>query len=157
MSLYVLAMTTYLKTIFSNEFGSDYINGKISEMNEMSIEQKELYTKCYDAIEKKYGNTVTEKLKTGGEFILNGISEAPFMPSSILGMVEETVAKVFSKVGKEKLIEVKKKGKEKALDTLKQIDYSAVVEFENKMKTINKLYNEPFNMIVDKDYVYIKR
>lgn len=157
MTLYVISMANYIQAIFNKDYNEAYLNLIKERLERLNAEQKEIYTGCYDGIEKKYGIAISKKLTDAGVFILNGITNAPFIHFGFLGGIIELVTKLGAGKGHEKLKEHKEIDEIKTKSAIKQIDYSAVIEFRDKIDNINLMYNKPFNMILDKEYVYLKR
>lgn len=112
--------------------------------------------KCYDGIERKYGSAVSKKLTDAGVFILNEITTAPFVHLGIIGSIIELFAKFGANRGSEKLKKHNEKVELQTKSAIKQIDYSAVIEFKDRVESINAIYNKPFSLILDKEYVYLK-
>lgn len=156
MTVFVLAMATYIQTIFNKDYSPEYLEMIKVRLDKLDQMQKCVYSDCLKGIEKKYGKAVSKKISDAGEFLLNGISHMPKFAFRLIGGFGGDLIKTGLEKANNKFKKHRIKKEEQAKNVIKQIDYSAVLEFKQKIETIDSLYNQPFNMIVDNEYVYLK-
>lgn len=156
MIIYVLAMAMYIQTLYNKDYSESYLEMVNERYDKLNEEQKILFANCKEGIEKKYGSAAVKKLSDAGEFILSGMSNMPVVGAFITG----GVSGIMSKFGADKGLEILKKQKsssdKKTKEAIDQVNISAVLEFKSKIDNLNSLYNKPFEMVVDKEYAYIR-
>lgn len=156
MIIYVLAMAMYIQTLYNKDYSELYLEMVNERYDKLNEEQKILFANCKEGIEKKYGSAAVKKLSDAGEFILSGMSNMPVVGAFITG----GISGIMSKFGADKGLEILKKQKsssdKKTKEAIDQVNISAVLEFKSKIDNLNSLYNKPFEMIVDKEYAYIR-
>lgn len=156
MIIHVLAMAMYIQTLYNKDYSESYLEMVNERYDKLNEEQEILFANCKEGIEKKYGSAAVKKLSDAGEFILSGMSNMPVVGAFITG----GISGVMSKFGADKGLEILKKQKsssdKKSKEAIDQVNISVVLEFKSKIDNINSLYNKPFEMIVDKEYAYIR-
>ncbi|HKM04635.1 MAG TPA: hypothetical protein VJZ04_08640 [Lachnospiraceae bacterium] len=150
LALYLYAFSAFMEVILLENYESGYLDGISKKIEKYSLMYRELYTKSYDQIEGNAKTSIQSHL-------LNGVSS-----------ISKNTGKVFAKipvVGKsqidETLIETGDKlnefGKKRTEQTMKQLiekQSSYIRPFIENINTVNKLYNQPMEMIIDKENIY---
>jgi hypothetical protein len=95
-------------------------------------------------------------LSDAGEFILSGMSNMSVVGTSITSGIFGVMSKLGADKGLEMLKKQKSSSDKKTKEAIDRVNISAVLEFKSKIDNLNSLYNKPFEMVVDKEYAYIR-
>ena len=133
-------------------FNSEYLNSICQQIEDLSLKYRELYTECYNYMEG-YASTSMQS------HLLNGLATVSKMSGNLISKVPVVSKSPIDKalVGTSGRLE--EFGSNKANKTLKQIvdaKSSEVQLFVDNINRLNKLYNEPLEFLIDKEYIYIK-
>lgn len=133
-------------------FNSEYLNSISSKIESLSLKYRELYTECYNIIEGYAStsmeshllNELAEISKTSGKLI----AKAPVVSKS-------SIDEVLMETGK-RLEKFESNKTNKTLENFIDAKSSEVRLFVDNINTVNKLYNQPLEFLIDKEYIYIK-
>ena len=153
LALYVYSFAQYMEVLLSQNFEPDYLNLSASDLRQYFDDYRELYTKCFNEIEH------TTKTALGAQLV-KGFAEANTFLGKQLGKI-----KVIKKGSIDDILEANGKVIEEKeaerLETIKVkiISYkdSGIGIFTNNINTINRIYNEPVELLWDKENLYIGR
>ncbi len=152
LAVYIFSFASFIEVMLLSNFNSEYLNNVSNEIESLSLEYRVFYTDCYNKIEG-YANTSMQS------YLLNGLAGA----SKISGKLISKVPVVGKSPIDETLIETSGRlemiGFNKTNKTLKNIidaSSSEVRLFIENINRLNKLYNEPLEFLVDKEFIYIK-
>ena len=147
---YLYAYSTFAGVMFHKNFNDDYLDNVAEQLYDTTLEYRELYTKCYDSIDK-----VTHKSVDSA--ILGGI--AGF--NKITGKVINKIPVIEKGPVDEKLIEIGEKiddfNVSKQDDIMKKfIKFKdpCIVTFINSINRISELYNKPLDICFDDSNIY---
>ena len=133
-------------------FNSEYLNNISSQIEDLSLKYRELYTKSYNTIEG-YANTSMES------HVLKGLSGISKISGKLISKVpiasKSEIDEVLMETG-ERLERFESNKMNKALKGFSDARSSQVRLFIDNINTINRLYNEPLEFLIDKEYIYIK-
>lgn len=149
LALFVFSFSSLLEVLISKNFDTEFLNSIIGELENKSFEYKQTYTDCYNIIDG-YADSAID-----GD-ILNGMAKAGKAVGKALDKVElirkAGVGKAISSTGR-KLNKYADKIENKA-HKLKSNRSSMVAPFAESLRTVDKLYNTPVNVIMDNEFIY---
>ena len=124
----------------------------LSKINKYSVEYRELYTKCYNEIEKNTNSTVSSQALKGLSSINkaagNAIAKVPIISNT---QIDENLIQAGKNIKK-----VNKNRNKKKMDSLVSKKSAYVKPFIDNIKTIDQIYNEALELYVDSENIYIK-
>ena len=127
----------------------DRIAGKIEDY---SFKYRELYTKCYDQIEDYSKSSIQSHLLHGLSLASKAtgkvIRKAPVISKS---QIDETLIETGDKIGDFSL-----KRTVKTMRTLVDKQSSYVTPFVENIKTVNRLFNRPLEIVFDHENLYLE-
>lgn len=151
LSLYLYAFSSFLEVMLLENFDSAYLNGIVQKIENYSYNYRELFTLCYNSNEELAKSSIESHL-------LNGLSNANKFAGGVASKIpvinrsniNETLLGAGDKIGKfgEKRIE----------ESMKRFDEATngnVRIFIENIIIMNKLYNSPYELMFDKENVYI--
>lgn len=151
LSLYTYGFSSFLDVMLAGNYTSEYLNGIRNKIYDYSLKYRELYTNCYNQLEVYYNSSIQSSLIKGLKKVSRAtgeaISKVPIINNST---VDETLIEAGSKLDK---LETKR-----TLEKLIQLTNhksSCVKPFLDNIEMVDKLYNNPINMMFDKDSIYI--
>ena len=104
----------------------------------------EIYNKCLSFISNHIDKDWYEKL---GDF-LDFSSEQPIISLiNPIRMITDTASKIYK--------DLKNSDKERYLGYFNEKDKPLQLEYIDKIDNLNKFYNQPINMLVDSEYLYL--
>jgi hypothetical protein len=151
-ALYLYSFSSFLEIIFLENFESAYLNAISKKIEDYSHEYHELYTQCYDQIEVYTQSSIQSHMIKGIASASRGVGDSLANKLEFRNLLLGESLKISSKI-------LEKKGSERTERTMKQFiekqnDY--IRPFIEKINTINKLYNQPIELIFDKEKLYIE-
>ena len=151
LSLYLLGFSSFLEVMLLGNFDSNYLSGISKKLETYSLKYKELYTRCYNEIEK-YSLTSVQSS------ILKGIA----MASTSVGKFVEKIPVISKGQADEALIAAGGKLDElnagklrKQMSFLIERQSNSIRPFIDNIDTVNELYNKPMQLLVDKENLYL--
>jgi hypothetical protein len=151
LALYVHSFSSFLEVILLQNFESAYLDGISKKIEDYSLKYSELYTMCYDQIEGYSQSSIQSKGLKGLTSLSRDLGDNLIKERDIskvlLGVPFIFISKKLEKKGSERTERTMEQFKEK------QNDY--IRPFVEKINTVNKLYNQPIELIFDKENIYI--
>lgn len=152
LAIYLYSFSTLLEVMLMQNFKADYIDSILSNLATLSMDFRMLYTDAYNKLDKdgKYtiGNYVRKGVsaasKVTGEFIHN-------VPILGKGPVDEFLI-ASSKLLDETSIRKMETTREKIISS----KYGVSSVFIDSLQNVKRLYNNPIDMIVDNENIYVK-
>ena len=142
MSLQGLAV--YMVTILEKKFDDKYLQKVKTNLQNEFDEVLEIYNKCLSFISNHIDKDWYEKL---GDF-LDFSSEQPIISLiNPIRMITDTASKIYK--------DLKNSDKERYLGYFNEKDKPLQLEYIDKIDNLNKFYNQPINMLVDSEYLYL--
>lgn len=153
LALYLYSFSLFLEVILLENFKSEYLDSISKKIEAYSFKFSELCTECYDQIARYAESSLQSQLYKGTTILSKGIGENLAKDQDIKKIVGLTV--VF---GSKKL---EKRRSERTEQTMKQFkefiekqnDY--IRPFVENINKVNKLYNQPIELVFDKKNIYI--
>ncbi|MPW27343.1 hypothetical protein GC105_16380 [Alkalibaculum sp. M08DMB] len=132
-------------------FDSAYLDSIAKKIGDYSFKYRELYTKCYDQIEGYAKSSIQSNLLKGFASVNRVAGEAIAKISVISkSQIGETLIETGDKLGNF--------GSKRLEHTMKQLiekQSSCVQLFVENINVVNRLYNQPIELLFDKDNIYI--
>ena len=150
LALYLYSFSSFLEVILLENFKSEYLDGISKKIENYSLKYSELYTKCYDQIEEYTQSSLQSKLYKGSTSFSREIGYSLVMDRDIKKLLGETLV-LSSKKLEEKYSARIEQTMKQFLE--KQNDHTR--PFLENIKLVNKLYNQPVELIFDKENIYI--
>ncbi len=151
LSLYQYSFSSFLEVMLLENFDSVYLDGIVKKMEYYSCKYRELYTKCYNQIEGNAKSSIQSHLLKGlsnvNKFAGETLSKVPVMSKS---RIDETLIEAGEKLGEY--------GTNRIVQSMKQLvekqsSYNHL--FVENINTINRIYNQPMELLFDKENLYI--
>jgi len=151
LALYLFSFSSFLEVMLLENFDSAYLNCIAKKIEDYSMMYRELYTKCYDQLEGYAKSSIQSGLLKGlasvNKFAGENIAKVPVINKSQL---DESLIGSVDKIGNF--------GSKRVEQTMKQLidrQSSSVNVFVDNINTINRLYNQPIELLFDKENIYI--
>jgi len=150
LAVYLLAFSSFLEVMLLENFDSMYLSGISEKVNNQHLSYMELYTECYNQIEKYSQSSVESNLIKGASVI-----------SNVAGKTLEKIPVVknlpfdeaFIK-SSDKLSEFNAELSSRTIVKLTKRKDASILQFIDNIDTVNKLYNEPLEMLIDSESIY---
>ena len=151
LALYLYAFSSFLDVMLLENFESAYLDGIVNKIEEYVFQYRSLYTNCYDQIEKYSKSSVESHLLSGvGSQIKaagDNVSKIPIVKKS---QINETLIGVGNRLG-----DFNSKRTAQKMEQLSSVQISSVHPFIDNIKTVNKLYNQPMELLYDNENIYL--
>lgn len=151
LALYTHGFAYFLEVMLLGNFDADYLKSIANKIEEYSIQYKELYTAVYEQMEdyskSSVQSAVLKGLKTVSKATGEVIAKTPVISK---GKVDEALIDAGSRLGK---IDSKR-----MMDTMKVLigaKDSCVRPFIDNIDMVNQLYNQPINVLLDGENIYL--
>lgn len=151
ISLYLYAFSSFLQVMLLENFNAAYLDGIAHKIEDYSFEYRDLYTKSFAKIEKYANSSIQSSLlkglATANKIAGEAIAKVPVISKS---QIDETLIEAGEKV--------ENFGSKRAAKTIGQFieKQSAYVRpFIDNINVINKLYNQPLELLLDGDNLYL--
>jgi len=150
LALYLYAFSSFLEVMLLENFEAAYLDGVADKIREYALQYRERYTECYSRIEKDSKSSVESHLLGGLGSIKkvagNTASKIPVVKKSQIG---ETLIETGNR-----LEEFSSKRTTQTMEQLASHQSSEVYSFIENIDTINRLHNQPMELIFDKENIY---
>lgn len=151
LSVYLYSFAAFLEVVLLENFDSGYLDSVKTQIENYSIRYRELYTKCYEQIEGYSKSTVQSYLVSGLATVSKAAGEAiAKVPIISKSQIDEGLIETGSRIDKA--------GDQKTGKTLKQFiskQSSYVRPFVENIEAVNRLYNQPVELLFDKSNIYL--
>ncbi|PFH92634.1 hypothetical protein [Bacillus sp. AFS088145] len=153
LALYLYSFSSFLEVILLENFKPEYLDGISKKIEDYSLKYSELSTECYDQIKKYAQSSLQSKMHKGSISVSRGIGDNLAKDGDIKKIFGMTTVLISNK------LEMKRSERtEQTMKNFKQFiemqnDY--IRPFVENINTVNKLYNQPIDLIFDKENIYI--
>lgn len=151
LSMYLYAFSSFLEVILLENYDSQYLKSISEKIEDYSFEYRELYSQSYVEIEGNSKNSVENKFLRFGSKLSNltgeTINKIPIVKRS-------NIEKTLIKVGEDLKTKSYKKT-DGIIQLLIERQSSYVHPFVQNINEINELYNNPLELLFDKENIYI--
>lgn len=152
LSIYLYGFSSYVEILFLSNFESAYLQNIADKISNYALEYRVIFTELYAAFEK-YANKSLRSIASRG---VSGITKG-------LGVVADKIPKVKETQLGEKLRDKAESIKDWNVNNNTQIAMNLVSQqkadvsmFIDSIKKIDYLYNQPLNILISKDTLYIE-
>jgi hypothetical protein len=149
LALYLYSFSSFLEIMLLENFNSAYLDGIAKKIEDYSFKYRELYTNCYNQIEGYAKSSVQASLLKGlasvNKIAGKAIAKVPVISKS---QMDETLIETGNKLGKYESIKI-----EQAMKQLIEKQSSFVGLFVENINEINRLYNQPIELLFDTIYI----
>lgn len=152
LAVYIFSFASFIEVILLGNFNSEYLNNISKQIESLSLQYREIYTECYNQLEG-YANTSMES------HLLNGLASVGKISGNLIAKVPGVSKSPVDDVligTSERLEQFELNKNSKTLKNIIEARSSEVRVFIDNIDTLNKLYNEPLEFLIDKEYIYIK-
>lgn len=151
LALYQYSFSTFLEIMLLENFNEQYLESVIKRIEEYTLQYRELYTEGYSKIEEMSKSSVQSFLTRGVAGFTKGAGEIiGKIPVVSKGLVDEALISAGGKI--EKLGDKKT---DKAMNRLIGSAMNCATPFVENIKTINKIYNEPMEILFDNENIFL--
>lgn len=151
LAVYDEAYASYMQIMLTKNFNAQLLQKVGQEMEEHAYQYKLLYTKCYDFIASILGTSVEKYLTKGVSKLTKAIGQAV----SKMPKISETQLDEFLLDASDK---IEQRESEKIADTMQNFvrhKESGVKIFSDNIHMIDRLYNQPLELVFDTKNVYL--
>lgn len=151
LSLFLYSYASFLEVMLLENFDKDYLNSISDKIEEKSKKYDELFDECCKRIEKASKSSVETFFTKGLSDLSRGFGKViASIPVICEGPVDEGLIGAGDQLEKWNT----EKSKDIIDDLAKDADVCAVPFLDN-IKMLNKVYNEPIDMLIGSDGVYL--
>lgn len=151
LAMYNEAYSSYMQIMLTKNFNAELLQKISNEIEDDAYQYKLLYTKCYSFIESVMSTSVEK-------YLVKGISKF----TKVIGQTVSKMPKLNQTQLDEFLLDasgkIEQKEVQKIADTMQLFirhKESGVKLFSDNIQTLNRLYNQPFELVFDKQNVYL--
>ena len=153
LALYQFAFSAFMEVMLLENFESNYLTGVSKTIEKYSIQYKELYTECYNQIENSAKTSV-------GSYLMKGASKASKLAGKTIARIpvisksqldENLIAK------SDEILDKNTRKTQKTMILFSENRTDDVKVFIDNIDRVNMLYNNPMDVLFDKDALYIKQ
>lgn len=152
LALYVYSFSSFLEVMLLENFQAAFLDSVVGKIEDYSFKYRELYTKCYDQIEGYSKSSIQSHLLNGlsiaSRVAGKAIEKVPVISKS---QIDETLIETGDKIG-----DFSSKRIVKTMQTLADKQSGYVTPFVENIKTINRLYNRPLEIVFDRENLYLE-
>jgi len=152
LSLYIYSFSSFLETMLLENYTSAYLD-RISEKIESYLSMyRDLNKMCFEKIERYSSSSIESQLLKGLAFVNKAAGDSiAKVPGISKSQIDETLIETGDKL--------KKYGAERTNQKLNQFlekQSSFVLPFVENIKMVNRLYNQPLELVFDKENLYFR-
>lgn len=151
LALYLFAFSTFLELMLLENFDSAYLDSAAHKIEDYSYQYRELYTKCYNQIEEYAKSSINSSLLGGlatiNKFAGDAVAKIPFVSDS---QIDEALIEASNQLGKQC-----SKKTELTMEQFQSNQSSCVSPFVENINTVNRLYNQPMELLFDQENIYL--
>ncbi len=151
LALYLLGFSSFLEVILLENYDEGYLTDISDKLENYSLKYRELYTKCYGEIEGYSSSSVQSSVLKGFAKTSTAVGKlVEKIPVINNTQVDETLIATGDKLGEYENEKVRKQ-----MSNLIERQSNFVRPFIENIDNVNKLYNKPVQVVVDKENLYI--
>lgn len=152
LALYLYSFSSFLEVMLLENFEVTFLDGVVGKIENYSFNYRELYTKCYDQIEGYSKSSIQSHLLKGLSIASRATGKAiEKVPVISKSQIDETLLGTGDKIG-----DFSSKRTVKTMRTLVDKQNSYITPFVENIKTINRLYNRPLEIVFDRENLYLE-
>lgn len=151
LAVYTCCFASFLEPVLSENYNSEYLKGIADSIEKHGLEYRELYTKCYNAIEKSAEGAADTALLNGVSSALDGLSgfieKTPVGDATLIDEALSDASRGIAGFNDDASANLMKR--------LHQAKAPDVSPFGSYVRRIDALYNKPHKLLADKDAIYV--
>ena len=151
IALYTHAFSSFMDVMLIGNYDPDYLDGIKQKIEEYAWQYRELYTECYNQLEKYSSSSIQsallKSLKVASNSTGKAIAKVPLINK---GPVDEALL-----AAGDKLDEFNTQRVFSQMKKMAEHQSSCVRPFVENIEMTNRLYNHPLTMVFDQDAVYL--
>lgn len=149
-ALYLYSFSAFLEIMLLENFDSRYLDNVSHRIEEYTFNYRELYTSCYNQLEGFSQSSVQSFLTKSLAGLSKGAGEVVAkIPIVSKGQVDEALVSVGDKLGR-----ATARKTEKTMERLAESAAKCSAPFVENIKTVNRIYNQPTEILFDAENVY---
>ena len=151
LTLYILAFSSFLDVMLLGNYNREYLSGISAKLDDYSIKYKELYTQCYEEIFEYSSSSVESSIQKKISKTTSAVGKfAEKIPVVEKTQIDETL------IARGDKLDDKVTGKVHGqMKQLIEQQGNFVRPFIDNIDAINRLNNDPVQLVVEKNNLYI--
>ena len=151
LTLYILAFSSFLDVMLLGNYNREYLSGISAKLDDYSIKYKELYTQCYEEIFEYSSSSVESSIQKKISKTTSAVGTfAEKLPVVEKTQIDETL------IARGDKLDDKVTGKVHGqMKQLIEQQGNFVRPFIDNIDAINRLNNDPVQLVVEKNNLYI--
>jgi len=150
LAVYLHAFSSFLEVMLLENFNSGYLHSVAKKIEDNALSYRKLYTDCYDQIEKYSKSSLESNFVRG----LSKINRTVGNAAANIPIVNKSQIDDAFIGSSNRLAEYNFGRTSKNMEQLMKYQSSSVGQFVDNINTVNKLYNEPIELLVDEENIY---
>jgi hypothetical protein len=150
-SLYLYSFTAFLEVMLLENFEPEYLEGVVNKISDYAFNYREFYTQVFEHIEDSSKSSVQSLLLRGlasaNKVVGDTVSKIPVVSNS---RIDETLIETSSRIGN-----FGSRRTEQMMRDFTDNKNSDVYLFVESIKKINRLYNQPLELLFDNENIYL--
>jgi len=150
LALYLYSFSSFLEVMLLENFESAYLDSVAHKIEDYSYQYREFYTKCYDQIEGYSKSSIHSHLLSGLASINrvagDVVAKVPIVSKS---QIDETLIETSNRLGR-----FSSRKTEQTMAQFVNNQSSCVRPFVENINAVNKLYNQPMELVFDQENIY---
>ena len=151
LSVYLHGFSSFLEVMLLGNYDNGYLGSIIQKMEQYSYEYRELYTECYNKLENNANSSMQSYLRNG----LANLSENAGNVIAKIPVINKSPIDEFL-IGAGNTLE--QHNSKKAGQTIKRLVNNKdcyTHPFIENIRMVDRLYNQPTEILFDKDNIYL--
>ncbi len=152
LAMYIFAFSSFLEVMLLENFDSGYLSSITKKIEAYSEQYRELHKKCYELVEGDSKTSVQAYLLKGvaglNKALGKGIAKIPKISD---GQVDEALIGAGERVDS-----FSEKRTQSTMELFAREECFCVRPFVDNIDAVNRIYNEPMEMLFDSENIYYK-
>ncbi len=152
LAMYIFAFSSFMEVMLLENFDSGYLSSVTKKVELYAGQYRELHQKCYELIEGDSKTSVQAYVLKGvaglNKALGKGIAKIPKISD---GQVDEALIGAGEKVDG-----FSERRTESTMELFTREECSCVHPFVDNINAVNMIYNEPMELLFDRDNVYFR-
>jgi hypothetical protein len=151
LALYLYAFASLLEVMLLENFESAYLDDTVCNIQDYALQYRELYTECFNQIEEYSKSSVQSHLLRGLANASKAAgSAAAKIPVVNKSKIDEALVETGSRLGKFKI-----RRTQQGMASFANIQSSTVYPFIEIINAVNRLHNQPIELLFDEENIYL--
>ncbi len=151
LATYLSAFSSLLEALLLGNFKEDYLQSLIEEMRDHALKYRELYTECYNKIERDSQSSVRSVVTKAAASASKGTGETiAKIPGIRKGPVDEALIEAGSKLDEANSDKI-----DTTMSHMIELSSDGTEPFIQSMETLKNLYNDQTEIYFDEDNLYL--